>query len=334
MSAHQHRPRSSPQHKYRRALLLLLVFVAVFVGMLLFLDRSEEEAAPDSVLETVEIGGVTCVPRHNLRTYLFMGIDNTGEETEDYVYGSQCDTIRLVVVDETHNTLVQMPINRNTLTDVHTYDSKTGEDLGTSYIQISFAHATGGDKDGPKSCENVERAVSDLLYGQKIDGYLSLSMDGIQELNHQVGGVTVTIEDDFSRADPSLVMGETVHLNDAQAEQFVRGRMSVGDGTNEGRMRRQNAYIEGLKTQMTEKIEADTSFAFDLFDALGPYMVTDMSKKEFGRIVNALVMYDAQEEVNLKGTVGTDELEFATLELDRDSLNQAVIDLFYTRVED
>jgi hypothetical protein len=75
-----------------------------------------------------------------------------------------------------------MPINRNTLTDVHTYDSKTGEDLGTSYIQISFAHATGGDKDGPKSCENVERAVSDLLYGQKINGYVSLSMDGIQEL--------------------------------------------------------------------------------------------------------------------------------------------------------
>jgi hypothetical protein len=34
-----------------------------------------------------------------VRTYLFMGIDNTGEESEDYVYGSQCDTIRLVVVD-------------------------------------------------------------------------------------------------------------------------------------------------------------------------------------------------------------------------------------------
>jgi hypothetical protein len=110
--------------------------------------------------------------------------------------------------------------------------------------------------------------------------------------------------------------------------------MSVGDGTNESRMRRQDAYIDGLKAQMLEKIEATPSFAFDLFDALDPYMVTDTSKKEFGRIVNALVMYEAQDEVKLEGTVGTDELEFATLELDRDSLNQSVIDLFYTRVED
>lgn len=316
----------------RRHLGALALLAAILLGaVVLVLTEPQSKEGPDSGLETVEINGVTCIPRKNLRTYLIMGIDDQGEETEDYAVGGMCDMIRLVVVDESHNSYTQLPINRNTLADVDTLDAD-GTLLGTSRIQISYAHATAGDNDGPRSCENMANSVSKLLYGQKIDGYVSLDMKAVPIINHLAGGVTVTIEDDFSQADPTLVKGQTITLSDEQALHYVRGRMNVGDGTNEGRMRRQDSYVEALKGCLTEKVQEDSRFPRELYQALGAHMVTDMSEKEFSRIANAMVMYKSQGELELTGTIGTDENEFATLEVDQDSLADAVIELFYTRV--
>lgn len=329
MAVRVHHRHEGSRRKLLAALLVLLG--VVLFGVILVLTDRQESNGPNSALETVEINGVTCIPRQNLRTYLFIGVDAGGEETEEYAVGGMCDVLRLVVVDETHNTYTQLPINRATLTNVHTYD-KDGKDYGTSYIQIAYAHATAGVNGGPRSCENVVQSVSDLLMGQKIDNYVSLDMEGISVLNHLADGVTVTIEDDFSREDPSLVMGETITLSDEQAEHFVRGRMSVGDGTNENRMHRQDVFIEGLKTRLQEKTKADGNFAMEMYDTLQDVMVTNMNKKEFGRIVNALLKYDIAGERTISGTLGEDDLGFVTLEPDQDSLADTVIDLFYTRV--
>lgn len=52
-------------------------------------------------------------------------------------------------------------------------------------------------------------------------------MDGIVEMNDLLGGVTVTVEDDFSQVDSSLVMGKRVTLTGQQALTFVRSRRGV-----------------------------------------------------------------------------------------------------------
>lgn len=49
--------------------------------------------------------------------------------------------------------------------------------------------------------ENTVDAVSTLLKGQKVDGYAMINMSAIQVVNDMVGGVTVTIEGDFSERD-------------------------------------------------------------------------------------------------------------------------------------
>lgn len=49
--------------------------------------------------------------------------------------------------------------------------------------------------------ENTVDAVSTLRKGQKIDGYAMINMSAIQVVNDMVGGVTVTIEGDFSERD-------------------------------------------------------------------------------------------------------------------------------------
>lgn len=320
--------------RYGVPLLLLAVLLAAGAAALLLIDNSHiGPGGPNSARGgAVEINGISCTPKKNLRTYLFMGIDDTAEVSEDYVIGGQCDVLNLLVVDQTHKTYTQLPINRNTMTEVHSYD-ENGKDLGATRCQISYAHME-GDGGGTLSCENTVKAVSELLYGQKIDGYLALNMEAIPAVNHLAGGVTVTIEDDFSQTDPSLVMGETVTLTDAQAEHFVHDRMNVGDGTNEGRMRRQDAYIESLKSAMTDKVKEDQHFALEVYHTLDQYMVTDLTEKEFGRIANALTECESQGKLEISGTIGEDEFAYATFEPDPDGLADVVIQLFYNRAEE
>ena len=119
-------------------------------------------AAPLPEEETVDVGGVACTPKKNIRTYLFMGLDAQGEtETVDeYVSTGQCDTLQLLVIDETDNTYTRLPLNRDTMTDVNSLDYD-GTCLATSRLQLALAHASGDG--GAISCENTVDAVSGLL---------------------------------------------------------------------------------------------------------------------------------------------------------------------------
>lgn len=330
--------------KVLKKLLPLLVVVVVITAVAVIASRTVDHQKVDSDTasqaatetlqqeETTEINGVLCTPKKNIKTYLFMGLDAQGEATtvEEYDGTGQCDTLQLLVIDEANNTYIRLPINRDTMTDVKSLDDD-GSYLATTYMQISLAHATGDGKE--MSCENTVDAVSNLLYGQTIDGYASLNMDSIEVLNHLVDGVTVTIEDDFSKEDPSLVMGETVTLTDEQAMHYVRGRMNVGDGTNEGRMRRQSKYLSALKTKLIEKCQEDNAFALDIYDALEPYMVTSLSRNDFIKLAASLVTADEQESLEIQGTNAIGKMEYNEFTVDESSLAEVVIQLFYDRVE-
>lgn len=330
-SHHSHRSGRSEERSLRRYLPAVLVLAAGLLVLLflLFGPVGKQEQGPDSGRgESVVINGVKCRPRQNLSTYLVMGIDDTGESTDEFTYGGQADVLLVLVADKAHQTWQQLAINRNTLTDIHYYD-EDGEDMGTTRVQISYSHMVGDG--GTLSCENTVRAVSDLLMGQKIDGYVSVNMDCVGVLNNLAGGVTVTVVDDFSQADPSLERGATLRLTDEQAYTFVRGRMSVGDGTNESRMRRQSAFLSGLRANMTELALEDEGYPLRAYNTMKPYMTTDLTDQDFTNLAGVLVQSTFAGEVSISGSIGMDDFEQATFEPDQDSLAEAVIELFYNR---
>lgn len=332
----------SPKEKqamFRKGVLFVLIIALVFVAVGVasqVVDRKDvtrdQEETTQWPQDMVEINGVKCTPKKNIKTYLIIGVDFQGEAeaVEEYDGTGQCDTLEVVVVDYTAKTYTRLPINRDTMTEVQSLDAD-GNYLATTKIQIALAHAKG---DGMEiSCENTVDAVSNLLYGQTIDGYASLNMDAIEVLNHLAGGVTVTVEDDFSRVDPALKEGETVTLTDAQAMEYVRGRMNVGDGTNESRMRRQTQYLAALKPILMEKCQEDSSFALDIYDSLTPYMVTDQSRNDFIKLTAALLESEEQERLYIEGTNAIGKNDFNEFTVDEDSLADVVIQLFYDKVE-
>ncbi len=216
-----------------------------------------------------------------LKCYLFIGTDHSGNEdaTDETYQGSMADFILLAVLNKTDGTYGFLQLNRDTITDVMMIDND-GELYGMSEEQLCTAHWYGGSRQ--QSCLNTVETVSELLGGLTIDGYYSVGMDEISKLNHVIGGVEVTIEDDFSKADPSLVMGETITLTDEQAYNYLSGRMNVGDGDNEARMRRQRTYMEGAYDKVIDRVKAEKNFLEDITETLGDSVTTNMNGDDFG----------------------------------------------------
>ena len=223
---------------------ILLLGVILYAGGRWLETRSVEEARGDltqtEAVETQEYNGVTYQRREGLTSILVMGVDHdSAVESEGAYQGGQGDFQRLIVIDPERQVIRQLKIDRDTMTEC-TVLGYLGSPIGTKEMQISLAHGFGDGKE--ESCEYAREAVEGLLLGESIDFYVAMNMDGISELNDLAGGVTVTLEDDFSSIDPAMAKGTTLTLHGDQAETFVRSRMTVGDGINASRMERQEAF--------------------------------------------------------------------------------------------
>lgn len=269
--------------------------------------------------------------QHNdhLRTYLYMGIDKDGPvtEAEDSVSGGQSDAMFLIVVDSEKKTISVLSINRNTMTDVDVYD-KDGNFVDTRELQICLQHGFG---DGMRtSCQRSVDAVSNLLYGEPISGYIAMNMDAVSMMNDSVGGVTVEVLDDLTSPsrNVSLHKGETVTLNGDEAYVYLRSRdINEFDSATE-RLNRQMQYIQAFVKQAKNK---DAATLVSAYDAITDYIVTNV---DIPNLVNKLTTYEFDDSrmYTIPGETQMGE-QYEEYHVDEDALYQLIIDTFYKPVD-
>ena len=95
-------------------------------------------------------------------------------------------------------------------------------------------------------------------------------------------------------------------------------------------MARQESYIRQLSVQLDEKLQKDQNFAVDAYDALQPYLTTSMAK---GQLVYEAKDYTRLDTIKPDGTYQVGEDGFMEFYPDADALQQAVLQLFYEKVE-
>ena len=129
--------------------------------------RSASSSTQDT--DQITYKGVTYVPKGNLETYLFAGIDSPDKITEikEYDGTGQCDVLLVLVRDRSTDTCKFLTIDRNTMTPVKSL-ADDGSYIDTTECQLSLAHAMSLDHE--TRAENTVDAVSTLLGGHKIDG--------------------------------------------------------------------------------------------------------------------------------------------------------------------
>lgn len=94
-------------------------------------------------------------------------------------------------------------------------------------------------------------------------------------------------------------------------------------------MRRQQVYLNALREQMLEKAKADAGYALGVYESLEPDMVTNMNGKAFSRLINGLTECENLGPIEVTGSIGEDDLGYATFVADSDSVRDAAIALFY-----
>ena len=337
-----------PTGKRKSRLIPLLILVLAALGVaagLFFFNRLEKKAdvvpanAGTAVSrqeaeekEAIYYNGQKYMPDKDLSTLLIMGIDDPElVESGNIREKSQADFILLAVFDPKTETCQMLQINRDSMCDIPIYDD-AGKNIGSRKEQIALSHTYGSSQ--KQRCENTVKAASDFLYGIPIDNYFAITMDGIPILNDLVGGVTVTVEDDFSGVDDTLVKGEKVRLTAENVEHFVRSRTSMkDDSSNIARMRRQRTYMTALFQALGEAYKKDSNFVIKAYDAITNSLVSDCTIDQMNDYAALLSDYQLSEIISPEGEakLGETYMEFYA---DETALQQLVIDTFYQKVEE
>ena len=263
--------------------------------------------------------------------YLMIGIDKFASQVsyDSYNNQQQSDFLILLAVDEAEKTVTPIHINRDTVTPIPVL-SLTGEVIGTTEQQLALAHTYGSGKED--SCENTALAVSMLLQNVPIHHYLSTTMDAVQIINDAVGGVKVTVEDDFSGIDDTLVQGQQVTLLGEHALHFVRARWGMEDSTNLARMARQRQYLNGLLEQTRTAVAENENLALNSVLEVSPYLISDCTVNQLSTLINDLLSYEVRPMRTLEGAAAIGQ-EFMEYYVDQEALTDLLVDVFYQVVE-
>lgn len=303
------------QHQKRvliRGALIGLVFLLAAVGILFFLQQEEQSSQQETrgtmsegfgQLKTVTVNGKTYREKPAVTTLLLYGVDKDDSVAEEgtqvnYRNGGQADFLLILAIDHTDKEIYQLQIDRDTMSPVQVL-GVFGNEVGSRIMQICLAHFFGAT---PKdNAEYTVKAVQTLLGGVDIDGYYGVNFNAIPVLNDVLGGVTVTIPDDMTGANPDWTAGTEVQLKGKDAETFVRSRMTVGDGTNAARAIRQQIYMNRATEILKQRLKEDPKFADTFLNTLSPLATTNMTGSRLLNEMTRAVGYKVNPVESLPG---------------------------------
>lgn len=309
---------------------ILVVLVAFFC-----LEKEEPEPVFGSMEGrfvsdvTMEQDGRTLYYRENeITNYLIIGVDKEDvTEVSGHQHGGQADFLVVLSIDRIRRTITPVMLDRDAMVEMQTY-GVFGHPSGTRVMQLCLAQAYSG-VNIPGSVNTVQ-TVEKLLHGIRIDHYVVLDMAAVPLVNDALGGVVVTLEDDFTMFDPAMRKGATLRLMGKQAEAYVRGRMTVADGTNASRMLRQQKYLSGLLNQFEQTVKGNLIELNDVLNSLKGHMVSDARDETLLYDVNAYDDYAWAPLRTLEGEHAVDEYGFAEFWVDEEALKRLAAEVWFT----
>lgn len=270
--------------------------------------------------------------RDDLLTILFMGMDTSDESNGavgTYRNGGQSDFLMLLIIDPKTQTISQLHLDRDTMTEISVL-GVLGNVAGTRTAQICLSSSFGDGK--AQSCELTREAVERLLLGTRVDFYIAVHMNNIALLNDAVGGVPITLDEDFSVLDSAMTLGKTINLTGTQAELYVRSRRNVGDGSNASRIRRQQTYLNATIETITQRVSENSGYVATIFDQIADILLTDMKRGRIINEANKAMRYKNIETIQLPGEHRIGDSGFMEFYIDENAVESFVLNTFFAPI--
>lgn len=282
---------------------------------------------PDADWEsTIVRDGVTYRLNPGLQTILLLGADDGGTAVPGVAPGEgrRADTILLLLLDNQKQEIRLLAISRDTIADIDVY-AANGDYAYTVPTHINMQYFYG---DSPtRSCYLMKRTVSRLLFGMRVDGSLALNAKGIITIVDQLGGLTVTMPDDYTEVDPRYQAGAKLTLTGKETEHLLRYRDTSTRGSNEDRVERQVHLIKAL----VNKLQASTGLRRleELLESAGSDVCSDLDAETLKKLVTYHLDPDT---LTLPGTVVAGDVH-DEFHVDNAALQELLIELYYQPVE-
>ena len=317
---------------YIKVIIFVLCFAVIFASLIIgiglvekIINKSDGFNTDDGYAyfgDELNYEGKKYLPKKYLESYLILGIDN-----KEHVGSAQSDFILLVVVDKAEETVEMLQFNRDTMTEIQkvTRDGKV-YDRFVGQLALAYAYGT----DGKSACRNSVDAVENLLYGINIDHYISLTMNAVSKINDSVGGVTVSLLDDFTHVNESWVKGTTVTLKGNEALTYIRERGALDDSSNISRMERQRQYMNALFDKYGK---ADAEASVNLVSVISEQLISDCTVDQLSKLIERINTYDNGGIYTLEGTVKNNVQQNVEFYPDEAEMKRKVVELFYSPVE-
>lgn len=329
-------------------IILLLILVGITVALCLTVfglwlhgrsQLTKNTAAP-------EMGGSSekdYIIEHNGKYYqynkdmcniLLMGIDADEKPTDGDMEAHQADVLVLAALNLSDGKMTLLSVPRDTMCDIQVLNDD-GSSAGVANAQVALSYAYGTTL---SQCSSMCRdAVSSIFHGLPIQGTAAFYMGGVSELNDAVGGVTVTILDDYPFSSipgyGDMVAGEEMTLNGDQAQMYIRCRLEEQVDSNALRMQRQKQYLLSMIMQAKQMIKEQPTKALNLYNVVGDYIVTDLDLGRISYLATAAAGMDFSGDITtLKGDLALGAGNHAELTLDQEALYDLMLDVFYNEV--
>lgn len=212
------------------------------------------------------------------KNILVVGSDSRDGDNSTYGKGlttMQSDTLMIlhVAADRKWATVVSLP--RDSWVDIPSCDKGDGSKSTPHKYKINEAFAVGGttgEVSGAGACtiRTVEQNT-----GLRMDHFMSVDFQGFKGMVNALDGIEVCPETAIhdKKAQLDLDAGcQTVR--DEQALGYVRTRYSVGDGSDLGRIGRQQEFMEALAAKAQEKLTSPNAL-YGFLDSATKSLTTD-----------------------------------------------------------
>lgn len=310
--------------------ILIPLLVMIYSGLRIlestvFLREQKTEEVKTGT-KTLIHQGISYFPKQDMTVILLLGIDRTGPAVDSGSYNNAgaADMAALLILDENEECIRLLTLNRDTMVEMPVLGLR-GERAGTTVGQLALSHTYGSGLQD--SCENTRDTVSALFKNLRIDYYISMGMDAVPVLNDALGGVCVQVTEDFSAVDPTLRQGMQV-LRGEQALSFVRSRKDVGTQLNEGRMERQQQYMQAFAQALESRMQDEEDFLLSVYQTVEPYLVSDLPVSSLNSMLKRYEGYKIAEILSLEGETVLGQ-EFYEFYPDAEQLEELTLRLFY-----
>ncbi len=275
---------------------------------------------------TVTYNGHTYKLNENMVSVVVMGYDRT-EKAEAQGQAGQADAVMVMAFDTETGKVTAIGVPRDSMVDITKAAGSTYLGQDKKQLCLAFAYGDGAET----SAEYVTTAVSRVLYNMPMTYYLALDLQGVGPINDSVGGVVI----DPLQTIPNTGIneGEQTILYGDNALAYVQWRDTSELTSPLDRQDRQVQYVKAFASTALTRAKGNVTSMIELFNTARDYSITNLGLNEFSYLATKVVGtgVTSLDVTTLKGEAvqGDTYMEYY---LDKDSVYQTVLDVYYTQV--